>query len=131
MTIEKIFLVDDEAIINAIQTRIVKSEFPDIDIYRFSRASEVLKMLPGLDYSPLIFLDLNMPEMDAIEFLKQLDTVNLPHEPAIFILTFSKDREELEFVENHPLVKEVLTKPLDHEKLEFLKSKYFSLTGNK
>lgn len=125
MKLEKIFLVDDEDIINAIQTRIVKTEFPDTDIFRFSRATEVLKLLPELDYNPVIFLDLNMPEMDAIEFLKSLDSSNLTIKPTIFILTFSKDAKELDFVKNHRLVKEVLTKPLDQGKLELLKNKYF------
>lgn len=124
MQLEKIFLIDDEEIINAIQTRILKNEFPDTDIYRFNTAGEVLKMLPDLDYSPFIFLDLNMPEMDAIDFLKELDKMDLPNKPEIFILTFSQDSKELDFVNNHSLVKEVITKPLTQEKLEMLKDKY-------
>ena len=126
MKYENIFLVDDEDIINAIQTRIVKTEFPDAEITRFSNAREVLKSLGEINYNPLIFLDLNMPEMDAIGFLKELETKQNESKPFIIILTFSQNDEEIEFVKNHPLVKEVLLKPIDQEKIINLKSNLFS-----
>ena len=126
MKYEKIFLVDDEDIINAIQTRIVKTEFPNAEISRFSNAREVLKLLGEINYNPLIFLDLNMPEMDAIDFLKKLETKQNESKPFIIILTFSQNDEEIEFVKNHPLVKEVLLKPIDQEKINSLKSNMLS-----
>lgn len=126
MKYENIFLVDDEDIINAIQTRIVKTEFPNAEITRFNNAIEVLKLLGEINYNPLIFLDLNMPEMDAIDFLKKLETKQNESKPFIIILTFSQNDEEIEYVKNHPLVKEVLLKPIDQKKINSLKSNKLS-----
>ncbi|PTX43565.1 response regulator receiver domain-containing protein [Christiangramia gaetbulicola] len=124
---EKFFLVDDEEIINAIQTRILKSEFPDSEILKFNTAKELLKILKEINYNPIIFLDLNMPEMDAISFLKQLEVENLEIKPTIFILTFSHNEKELKYVKNNRFVSEVISKPLSIEKLEKLKQKYILL----
>ncbi|MCM8569811.1 response regulator [Gramella jeungdoensis] len=121
MQIERIFLVDDEAIINAIQTKIVNRHFSNLQISKFSSAEEVLKILPQIDYKPLIFLDLNMPIMDAIDFLKRLEMLQLKVYPVIYILTYSQNPEELEFVKNHSLVRNVLFKPLDEEKINLIK----------
>ncbi|MUP46050.1 response regulator [Gramella sp. BOM4] len=121
MKYEKIFLVDDEDIINAIQTRIVKTEFPESDVWKFNNAYEVLKILKEINYDPLILLDLNMPEMNAIDFLKKLENKQYYSKPLIVILTFSKNEEELNFVKNHPLVKKVLWKPIDQKKINSLK----------
>ena len=125
MNYEKIFLVDDEEIVNAIQTRIVKSEFPEKEIIKFSNAGEVLKVLREIKYDPLIFLDLNMPEMDAIDFLKTLENEQMKIQPLIIILTFSQNDEEIDFVKNHPMVKDVIIKPIDKEKIGKLKLDYF------
>ncbi len=125
MKYDKIFLVDDEVIINAIQTRIVKAEFPGKEIIKFNNAGEVLKVLREVKYDPLIFLDLNMPEMDAIDFLKALDNEQMEIQPLIIILTFSQNDEEIDFVKNHPMVKDVIMKPIDKEKIGRLQLDYF------
>lgn len=122
MNFDKIFLVDDEDIINAIQTRIVQAEFPDIEILKFGRAKELLAVLKDIKYTPLIFMDLNMPEMDAIDFLKEMDGQSLRVEPIIFILTFSRNPKEIEFVKNHPLVHDVIFKPIDKQKINAVKT---------
>lgn len=121
MDIERIFLVDDEAIINAIQTKIVNKYFPELQISKFSSAEEVLKILAVIDYSPLIFLDLNIPVMDAIEFLKRLETLQLKIHPVIYILTYSQNPQEIDFVKNHNMVKDVFFKPLNEEKINLIK----------
>lgn len=122
MDIDRIFLIDDEAIINAIQAKIVTKHFPGLQITKFSTAEEVLKILPQIDYKPLIFLDLNMPVMDAIEFLKSLEEIQLELNPVIYILTYSQNPEELKFVNNHRLVKDVFFKPLSEEKIGLIKA---------
>ncbi|MDX1544096.1 MAG: response regulator [Christiangramia sp.] len=121
MDIDRIFLIDDEAIINAIQTKIVAKHFPGLQITKFNTAEEVLKILPQIDYKPLIFLDLNMPVMDAIDFLKSLEEIQLEINPVIYILTYSQNPEELDFVRNHSLVRNVFNKPIDEEKINLIK----------
>lgn len=121
MDFDKIFLVDDEDIINAIQTRIVQAEFPDTEILKFGTAKELFSLLKDINYKPLIFMDINMPEMDAIDFLKAMDDQSSRVEPIIFILTFSRNPKEIELVKNHPLVHDVIFKPIDKQKIGSVK----------
>lgn len=121
MEVSRIFLVDDEPIINAIQFKIVDKHFPQLEVVKYNSAVEVLKLLPTLDYKPLIFLDLNMPVMDAIDFLKALYAKELKVSPVIYILTYSQNPEEIDFVKNHPFVNGVFFKPLDPENIDLVK----------
>ncbi|TRO63347.1 response regulator [Christiangramia sabulilitoris] len=120
MQYDKIFLIDDEPLINAIQSLMIQKHFPETELLRFNSAREALKNLLDLDLAStklLIFLDLNMPVFDAIDFLKELDSQDLKINPDIYILTFSKNPREIDFVENHKLVKDVFSKPLDAERI--------------
>lgn len=119
--IEKIFLVDDEEIINAIQARIVKTEFPETEIIKFNTAKELLEYLKQIKFKPLIFLDLNMPQMDAIDFLEELDTLNLSIEPIIFVLTYSRNLKEIEIVKKFTTVRDVIFKPINSQKINLVK----------
>ena len=124
MKYEKIFLIDDEPIINAIQSLIIQKHFPDSNLIRFQEGKDALKHLLAIDHSEvktLVFLDLNMPVFDAIDFLKELESKDLDVYPDIYVLTFSKNPEEIDFVENHKLVKDVFPKPLDEDRLIPLK----------
>lgn len=120
MKYEKIFLVDDEPIVNAIQSLMIKKHFPDIDFVNFNVSTEALKFLKEAEFEQskiLLFLDLNMPVLDAIGFLKELDSWQRETYPDIYIITFSKNPEEIDFVKNHRLVKDVVFKPLDNDKI--------------
>lgn len=122
MKIEKIFLVDDEEITNAIQTRIVKTEFPHMEIVKFERARELIDILRKINYEVLLFLDLNMPGMDAIDVLSELDNHSLAKNPVIFILTYSRNQKEISRVKNHALVKDVIFKPINATKINKVKT---------
>jgi CheY-like chemotaxis protein len=124
MKYDNIFLVDDEPLVNAIQSLMIRKHFPDVELTNFNSSTEALKILTEKDLTNtriLLFLDLNMPVLDAIDFLKELDAHNLEVYPDIYIITFSKNPKEIDFVQNHRLVKDVIFKPLDEEKLLALK----------
>lgn len=121
MDVKRIFLVDDEQIINAIQYKIVNQHFPGLEVTKYNSAEEILKLLPELDSRVIIFLDLNMPVMDAVDFLKSLDALDLKVLPVIYILTYSQNPEEIEFVKKHELVKRVFSKPLSEENIDRVK----------
>lgn len=129
MKYDQIFLVDDEPIVNAIQSLMLKKHFSEESFLNFNTSTEALKVISGIDHTQqkiLLFLDLNMPVLDAIEFLKELDALDLPAYPDIYIITFSKNPEELEFVGKHRLVKDVVFKPLDDAKISKIKQELSS-----
>jgi CheY-like chemotaxis protein len=124
MKYDRIFLVDDEPLVNAIQSLMLKKYFPETELINFNTSTEALKTIIHAEENnkgTLLFLDLNMPVLDAIDFLKELESSQLDINPDIYIITSSANPRELEFVRGHRLVKDVVFKPLDNKKLEALK----------
>lgn len=163
---KSVLVVDDTDIDRLLAEKIVKKyDFAD-EVVLMESAEEMLDYLHQLpDAEPdellkLILLDINMPEIDGWEFLKQFDLLNkeIKDQFRIFVVSSSKNMEDkeralsneyvLDYVEK-PLSKEVmlgmnarleqrvrertryLTEALDKEKtLSLLKSRFVSLASH-
>jgi CheY-like chemotaxis protein len=120
-----IWLIDDDDITNMLHQFFLEEYFPDASIVVFSQAELALKAIsenaPLPDY---VFLDINMPVMDGWEFMDELskmsnaNLINLN----IHILTSSLDPSDFSKAELSPLIKGFISKPLEIEKVEFLKN---------
>ena len=120
-----IWLIDDDDITNMLHQFFLEESFPDASIVVFSQAELALKAIS--ENSPLpdyVFLDINMPVMDGWEFMDELskmttaDLSNLH----IYILTSSLDPSDFSKAELSPLIQGFISKPLEIEKVEFLKN---------
>ncbi len=121
MKFDRIFLIDDEPIINSIQNLILRDYFPDNTIDKYYHADQALEKIISLNDSInhlLVFVDLNMPRMSGKEFLDKLEAENLNFKIDAFVITFSLDESDIEEVALHPLVKQVLRKPIKAETLD-------------
>ncbi|MDT0684929.1 response regulator [Autumnicola psychrophila] len=121
MGFDKILMIDDETFINAIQTASVKEYFPDTEMMKFDFPEEAIRIIKEKNENNeklLIFLDLNMPVMSALDVLDEIDKINFNQPPVIFILTFSKDPTERAAAAKHPYVKALLMKPINKEKVK-------------
>lgn len=79
------------------------------------------------DLPDVIFLDINMPKMNAWEFLEayQVRKPNFPKPILLFILSSSVYRKDIERSSAFDDVKEYLIKPLKKEDLRLIQQKYF------
>lgn len=121
MKFDRIFLIDDEPLINSIQNLILRDYFPENTIDKYYHADQALEKIISLDGSIqnlLIFVDLNMPVMSGEQFLDKLKAAKLNFNIEAYVITFSLDEDEIEKVAKHSLVKEVLRKPIKPEKLD-------------
>ncbi|MBC3785987.1 response regulator [Spirosoma utsteinense] len=66
-----IMLVDDSAICNLMMKKVLSRLFDNLKIHDFTDPEVAYSELPTINPS-LIFLDLNMPELDGWGFLKQM-----------------------------------------------------------
>ena len=117
---DKIFIIDDESIINSIQKLFIQEFFPENSLERYDDSSLALDKLTSLDEEVkevLIFVDLNMPILSGQQLLDKLQESGIHYNVTVYVLTFSSDAEEVEKIRSHPYVRKVIRKPLTKDKL--------------
>ncbi len=124
--VEKTVLIDDSDIDLFIQRRFLEVYNFSNELLLYKSAEEALGWLQNLngDAAPdVIFLDLNMPEVDGFSFLKNFRELpdKIKEKSKIVVLTSSnssKDREQAFAFKN---VIQFITKPLKQTDIEELK----------
>lgn len=118
MTPKRLLFVDDDDIQNFILESFIE-QIPDAEAEVMDNARKALdKLLACANSQPgelphLLFLDLNMPEVNGFEFLDILqEQMKQEYWPTIIILTSSINRRDLDRVSSYPCVRELLVKPL-------------------
>jgi CheY-like chemotaxis protein len=116
---KSILLVDDDHVNNFITERLLRKSGIAKEIRAVRNGEEALTYLSEeINYCPdLILLDINMPEMDGINFLKNFKKMVLDKNIRIVLLTSSvnpKDREKLIALGYN----DIMLKPFTEEKLD-------------
>jgi two-component system, NarL family, nitrate/nitrite response regulator NarL len=123
--VNKTVLIDDSDIDLFIQRRF-------LEVYNFSRhlvsyksAEEALNWLKNINGEAppdIIFLDLNMPEVDGFTFLKSFNTLpeSVRTNSKIVVLTSSNSSKDREQVFENKSVIQFITKPLKQSDIEEL-----------
>ncbi|TFF35790.1 ATP-binding response regulator [Mucilaginibacter psychrotolerans] len=117
VTAEHIVIVDDDLIVNKLHKMMLSRYKKNAAIYDFHDPQKALDYI-YLNKPDLIFLDINMPEIDAWSFLRELETY--PFDSSVIIVSSSIDTNEKNKARAHPFVKEFVTKPLTWDKLKSL-----------
>lgn len=130
-SMDQIILIDDSEIDLFIQRRF-------LEVFNFSKqlktfvsartALDWLSTTNGVDVPQLIFLDLNMPDIDGFGFLLQFSQLPpaLRENIRIVILTSSNSRSDLDKALAFENVVHFITKPLKQSDIEALKLKLAS-----
>jgi CheY-like chemotaxis protein len=125
---QKAFIIDDDQICHFITQHLVKTEHLAQEVKCFFHAEEVLQLLTGELPEPdnlpdMIFLDLNMPQMNGWQFLDALRPYESRIQPKIkiFILTSSVDSEDQKKALEYLFVSGYFLKPLQPADLETIR----------
>lgn len=80
------------------------------------------------DIPDVIFLDINMPLMNAWEFLEEYKQLlpRMGKDVKLFILSSSVYRKDIEKSQLYDTVTDYITKPLSKENLKAIQEKYFN-----
>lgn len=122
-----VWLIDDDSVSNMIHSEFFIEHFPRIQIKTFEKAEEALhelkqniKSKEDLLVPDLILLDINMPEMNGWDFLKDFhdSMIFMTEQIGIVMLTSSIATEDYRKSLQFPAVIAYLTKPLDLSKLD-------------
>ena len=122
------YLIDDDYLSLFLTEHLLRAEGFSNAICTFQSAKEALAQLvtgQGHSVPQVVFLDLNMPEMNGWDFLDAL----VPHREAlrghctIYILTSSLALNDLEKSKEYDFVAGLIHKPLNREEIRAILSK--------
>lgn len=114
---QTIVLVDDVPIANFIMMKLLKSIVPEAAIHDFTSSVTALDNIATLN-PDLIFLDLNMPDMDGFQFLDAMKERNLKHK--VVIISSSTSEIDKNRAATYKNVKGYYIKPMEKEPLQQL-----------
>lgn len=124
----EIWLIDDDPIFNLINKRLLNKHRPEWNITSFTEAKLAVDKLKNENFikPDMLFLDINMPEMDGWEFLDEITRLDLLKENKNLVLmhTSSIDPRDYEKAKSFYLVKEYTHKPMEWEIIVGILSKY-------
>jgi len=125
-------LIDDDQNDNFFHEREIKKTNLSIDVITKNSAIDALEYLKSKkedkNIQPnLIFLDINMPQMNGWEFLQEYDQLDeeIKDRKIIIMLTSSKNPDEIARAMTFRSVSDFISKPLTKEKLEDIIKNYF------
>jgi CheY-like chemotaxis protein len=124
--VNKTLLIDDSDIDLFIQRRFLEVYNFSNQLISYKSASEALNWLRninGQDPPEIIFLDLNMPEVDGFGFLKSFETLpeKIRNTARIVVLTSSNSSKDRDQVFENKNVIQFITKPLKQSDIDLLK----------
>ncbi|MEB2780497.1 response regulator [Algoriphagus sp. C2-6-M1] len=112
-------LIDDDPVINFVHSKIIRRKFPDTPLLIFENGRKALAHLKDNPInSYLIFLDLNMPELDGWGFLKAISSEVKDIDLQVHIVSSSADPEDKREAKKYEQVSSFLVKPLRADDLE-------------
>lgn len=126
MDISVSLIVDDNEA-DQFLTKLVIEEFnPNIEVISAYDGQEALDLLSTMDNQPgIIFLDINMPGMNGLEFLEEYS--RWEHQaPVIAMLTTSEQTKDRQNSMSYGFVRNYFTKPLGKEDLEIICANYLN-----
>lgn len=116
---QQILLIDDDPVINFIHSKIIRKKFPDVPLLIFENGHKALAHLKSNPVnSYLIFLDLNMPELDGWGFLEAMSLGYKGINTQVYVVTSSVDPVDRMRAIKYDQVLSFLIKPLKAEDLE-------------
>jgi len=116
----RIALIDDDLTTNFINKSKLKKQLVDCEVLSFNNGKEAIDYLNSGSKIDIALLDMNMPVMNGLEFLKT--HIELPIENRIDkIFLFVEQNVEKQFQEKHELY-QVLKKPLTKEIIDLITS---------
>jgi CheY-like chemotaxis protein len=126
--INNVLLVDNDPMCNMINERIIQISKLGLKVTSYLDANKALEYLRLLvhtepsEFPDVIFLDVNMPEMDGWEFVEELHKFPgyILRECKVIMLSSSIDPNDIEKSKAYKLVSDFTSKPLTVKGLELL-----------
>jgi CheY-like chemotaxis protein len=121
---KKLLLIDDDPVTNVINTRII-GRLQTLQVSVFTNANDALHQLREwstiqlVEFPDIIFLDINMPQMDGWDFLNEFEKLpgHVHGKCRVIMLTSSIDFSDIKRSKTYSTVTDFISKPLTLDKL--------------
>ncbi|MBS9461433.1 response regulator [Flagellimonas sp. 389] len=127
--LDSILLLDDNPATNYIHKKFIEKVNCTERVLEFQNGYEALKYIRDHSHRPpdLIFVDINMPIMDAWEFLEEFEKLEegLRQKSKVFVLTTSLSPRDVEKANQIGFIEDIMMKPLSTDDIEQLMTKFF------
>jgi CheY-like chemotaxis protein len=111
------YIVDDDHINNVICEKVIIDLYPEAEVHTFLSGKQALRQLEQTPRMPdLIFLDINMPELDGWQFLDAMQKMHITNFPKIIMLTSSIAAQDRKKAEAHSFAYGLIAKPLTRDR---------------
>lgn len=126
-----ICIVDDDPLFQYVTRRMIDKLLDDYSLLQFSdglQAIEFIKSnLGNTDQLPqLIFLDINMPELNGWQFLDEFRLLQTGHYfPVIYMASSSTDSTDINMSKTYEELIGYIVKPISREKLKDILTAYY------
>ncbi len=111
---KKIMIVDDVEISNFIMKKMIARIEGEYDLYDYTYPAKAINTLNEIN-PDIIFLDINMPEINGWQFLEIMKEKNFTND--VYILTSSTSELDLKRSRDFENVKNFLVKPINLQAL--------------
>lgn len=120
MKMNTICIVDDDEVYQITSRKMIERVYTAKNILVFSNGAEAFHFLSEMasneDVLPdIIFLDVNMPYMDAWQFLDAFGTLKLIKQITIYVISSSVSHSDIERARSIKAVKDYYIKPITME----------------
>lgn len=118
--IKKTYIIDDDSIFVFVLKKLLEKHHNFGKVVDFKDGHEALELLFAKDSELpcVILLDLNMPLLDGWQFLEKLEKTELKEQLNVFIMSSSIDSKDIEKSKQYTVVKDFISKPINHDKLD-------------
>lgn len=115
---KSVLVIDDDKICNFLTVNALKKAGINGDIEVVINGLEAINFLKTIkDFPDLILLDINMPIMDGLEFLRNYESQGFSGKTKIAMYTSSIRKADKKIAFQYNDVFDFINKPLTHEKL--------------
>lgn len=124
---KSVCIIDDDKVYTFGVKKIIKSHLPENDVITYENGKKALEGIKGMidsgsELPDLILLDIDMPEMNGWDFLKEFDKIRSTVEKNIEIFVISSrvntNTEDLYKIEWDEKVSDFIKKPVQVEALK-------------
>lgn len=132
--LKNILIVDDDSMATKLNAIVIERSGISKEINTASSGHEAIAFLENCGSKELpevIFMDINMPEMNGWETIRKItDSPAYSNRPITFVMvSASEAAEEIDNMKNFDGVVDFITKPLSLSKIEFCMQKINAILG--